>query len=303
MSGRLLVIAFVGLATAGAVAFWLVSAPQPLTADALPSHEPDAERGRYVFFATGCAGCHATPDQDDPLHLGGGRELDTPFGVFRVPNVSSDPEAGIGEWSDVEFVNAMMRGVSPRGRHYYPAFPYTTYQRMAPEDVLDLKAFLDTVPAVDTGIGGHDLAFPFNVRRGVGVWKLLNLDGQPFEADPELDETAQRGAYLVEAMSHCGECHTPRDMLGGLDHDRWLAGAANPAGEGRIPNITPHADGIVDWSERDIVYALETGFTPEFDTLGSSMARVVSNTSELTDEDRQAIAAYLKAVSPLSDAR
>jgi mono/diheme cytochrome c family protein len=300
---RLLFIALGIVAVAAAGLLWLLSGPQPFLADDLPAHEPDAERGRYIFFASGCAGCHATPEQDDPLVLGGGRELPSDFGTFRVPNISPHPQAGIGGWSRLDFANAMVRGVSPQGRHYYPSFPYTTYQRMAFEDVFDLKAFLDTVPPVETARVGHDLSFPFNVRRGVGLWKRLYLDGAPFEADPGLTEAEARGAYLVQAMAHCGECHTPRDWAGGLDTARWLAGAPNPAGEGRIPNITPHADGIADWSERDITYALETGFTPDFDTLGSSMARVVRNTSQLTDEDRAAIAAYLKTVSPLPDRR
>jgi mono/diheme cytochrome c family protein len=296
---RLVVMALgvAALATAGVL--WLLTGVQTLVADDLPPHQPDAERGSYIFFASGCGGCHATPEQNDPLRLGGGRELETDFGTFRVPNISPHPQAGIGGWSALEFANAMLRGVSPEGWHYYPSFPYTTYQRMASSDILDLKAFLDTVPPVATAVGGHEVPFPFNIRRGIGLWKRLYLDGAAFAVDPAHNETEARGAYLVQAMAHCGECHTPRDWLGGLNTGRWLAGAPNPAGEGRIPNITPHADGIANWSERDIAFALETGFTPDFDTLGSSMARVVRNTSQLTDEDRAAIAAYLKTVPPL----
>jgi mono/diheme cytochrome c family protein len=291
------------LAMTAAGALWFISAPDIVDADAVPAHEPDAEHGRYVFFAAGCAGCHATPDQDDPFLLGGGHELDTPFGIFRVPNISPDPEFGIGGWSTLEFVNAMVRGVAPDGRHYYPSLPYTSYQRMDLTEVLDLKAFLDSVEPVQGSAGDHDLGFPYNLRRGVGLWKRLYLDGEPFSPDPGLDEVEARGAYLVTAMAHCGECHTPRDAGGGLDHSRWLAGGPAPEGDGRIPNITPHEDGIASWSANDIAYSLATGFTPDFDSFGGSMARVVRSTRELTDEDRQAIAAYLQTVPPLPDTR
>ncbi len=299
---RTLLVVLLVAVLAGAGAFWFLTAPAA-TAIAVPDdHAPDPERGEYIFFATGCAGCHAEPDQDDPLRLSGGLELDTPFGVFRAPNISSHPEDGIGNWSTEDFVNAMVRGVSPEGRHYYPAFPYTTYQRMERADVLDLKAFLDTVPAISGGPEEHDLAFPFNVRRGIGLWKMLYLDDASFAPDPELDETEARGAYLVETMAHCGECHTPRDALGGPDQSRRFAGGPNPAGDGGIPNITPHEDGIGAWSRSDVAYALETGFDPDFDSFGGSMARVVRNMARLTEEDREAIAAYLETVEPLPDA-
>lgn len=289
-----IVLTLLALALLGAGAFWFLTAPRMLSAADLPDHQGDPEAGRHMFFAGGCASCHATPGQDDPFVLGGGFELPSPFGTFRVPNISPDPDTGIGGWSDLDFVNAMMRGVSPGGRHYYPAFPYTSYQRMKPEDVLDLKAFLDTVGPVSNEVAGHDLPFPFNVRRGLGLWKLLYLDGQRFAPDPDAGEEINRGAYLVTGPGHCGECHTPRDALGGLQRDRWLKGGPSPEGKDEtIPDITPSG---LDWSAGDIAYALETGFTPDFDSLGSSMARVVRNTSRLTPEDRAAIAAYLKSL-------
>jgi mono/diheme cytochrome c family protein len=232
--------------------------------------------------------------------LAGGAALKTPFGTFHAPNISPDREAGIGGWSTLDFVNAMTRGISPGGRHYYPAFPYTSYQRMRLTEVVDLKAFLDTLSPATTRPPGHELPFPFNIRRGLGLWKLLHLDGKPFGPDPAADEIVNRGKYLVEGPGHCGECHTPRDGFGGLDRSRWLAGGPNPEGKGRVPNITPHADGLADWSEDDIAYALETGFTPEFDSLGSSMADVQLNMAHLPATDRQAIARYLKSVPPLA---
>lgn len=301
MAGRIL-IAIVVLVAVAAAAGWLLSAPRSLSADDLPEHAPDPEHGEYVFRAGGCASCHATPDQDDHTRLGGGRALETPFGTFRVPNISPHPEAGLGGWSTLDFINALLRGVSPGGRHYYPAFPYTSYQRMRPEDAIDLKAYLDTLEPVDSADTGHDLAFPYSIRRGVGLWKRLYLDGAAFAADPDHDETEARGAYLVRALAHCGECHTPRDAFGGPDESRRHAGGPAPEGDGRIPNITPHDDGIADWSEGDIAYALESGFTPEFDSLGGHMARVVRfTTSHLDDDDRAAIAAYLETVEPAPD--
>lgn len=288
--------------------FYVVTSPGRLQASALPRGTPDAKNGEYVFIAGGCSSCHGAPPADaacndpavpDKHDLAGGRCLVTPFGTFYVPNISPDRESGIGGWTDVEFVNAMMRGVSPAGAHYYPAFPYTSYQRMRVEDVLDLKAFLSTLPAVRSDVPDHDLPLPFRLRRGLGLWKLLYLDGTPYTPDPAMSPQAQRGGYLVEGPGHCGECHTPRDLLGGRIDGKKLSGAANPEGKGVIPNITPHKEGIGDWSAGDIVEALATGFTPDFKPLGGTMTKVAENTAKLTDEDRAAIAAYLKAIRPL----
>jgi len=289
-----IIFVLLALALVGAGAFWLITAPDTLAASDLSDHEPDLENGRYMFFAGGCASCHKTPGQEDALNLGGGLELGSPFGTFRVPNISPDPDDGIGGWSTLDFANAMLKGVAPDGSHYYPAFPYTSYQRMRPEDVIDLKGFIDTLEPVSSDVPGHDLPFPFNIRRSLGGWKFLNLDGKSFEPDPALSDQINRGAYLVNGPGHCGECHTPRDPLGGLQRGEWLTGAPNPEGKGTVPDIT--AAGLSDWPESDIAYALETGFTPDFDSLGGSMAAVVRNTANLTPEDRDAIAAYLKSV-------
>jgi mono/diheme cytochrome c family protein len=189
----------------------------------------------------------------------------------------------------------MLRGVSPDGRHYYPAFPYASYARMPPQDVADLWAFLRTLPPVAGRPPGHDLDFPWSIRRGVGLWKLLYLDASPAVAIDTSDPLVARGQYLVEGPGHCGECHTPRGPAGGLDLSRWLAGGPSPEGEGRIPNITPGGD-LADWSPADIAYYLETGFTPDFDTAGGAMAAVQRSLAELSSGDRDAIAAYLKAV-------
>jgi mono/diheme cytochrome c family protein len=281
--------------------FWLLTAPERLTEAELPQHTPNVENGRLVFYAGGCSSCHATPMQDDRTLLGGGEVLETAFGSFHVPNISPHPEAGIGDWTTLDFVNAMVNGVSPEGVHLYPAFPYTSYRRMRRTDIIDLKAFLDTLQPVDTASENHTLRFPYNLRRGLGLWKIRYLTGGEFAPDPGRSEAENRGAYLVEGPSHCGECHTPRDAFGGLDRARWLAGAPNPTGEGGIPNITPHEEGIGEWSLRDIAYLLQTGENREFDHVGGHMARVVLNTAELPASDRDAIAAYLKSVPPLPD--
>lgn len=289
------------LGVLGLGVFWYLTMPQQLAADDLPAHTADAERGQYIFAAGGCSSCHAAPDAkgDDKLLLAGGHRFETEFGTFVAPNISPDPTVGIGSWTAVEFVNAVTRGVSPNGAHYYPAFPYTSYAKAKLTDVLDLKAYMDTLPPVAEAAPANEVGFPFNVRRGLGLWKLLFADFKSFEDDPSNSAQVIRGAYLVNALGHCGECHTPRNLLGGIDHAKAFAGAPNPDGKGFIPNITPHSDGLGSWSAEDIAYALESGFTPDFDSLGGSMAAVVENTAKLTSEDREAIAAYLKSVPEL----
>jgi mono/diheme cytochrome c family protein len=284
---------------------WVQTLPSRVEAAALPDHRGDPEAGERIFNAAGCASCHAAKGAtgDDRLLLGGGMELATDFGVFRVPNISPDPQTGIGRWRPVDLVNAMMFGASPDGSHYYPSFPYTSYSRMTVADVLDLKAFLDTLPPVSNRVADHDLGFPYNVRRGLAFWKLLYLDPRPVVALPDdAPDEVKRGRYLVEGPGHCGECHTVRNAIGGLDTSQWLAGAHNPEGPGRIPNITPGPEGIGEWSTGDIVSSFETGFLPDYDTFGGQMAAVQANLARLPKADLEAIAAYLKAVASLPDA-
>lgn len=286
------------LAVAGGMAFYLLTIPAALPESDLPPRTADLANGETMFYAGGCASCHATPGQEDKTRLGGGLALKTAFGTFRVPNLSPDPQHGIGAWTEIEFLNAMLRGVGRNGEHLYPSFPYTSYQRIAVEDVRDLFAFLKTLPAETTPSAPHELRFPFTVRRAVGLWKLIYLDGKTFEPDPTREATLDRGAYLVEGPGHCAECHSPRDALGGIVPDRRFAGGPDPEGKGRVPNITPHEDGLASWSAGDIAYLLESGFTPEYDSVGSRMADVVANTGKLSAEDRAAMAAYLKSLPP-----
>jgi mono/diheme cytochrome c family protein len=185
--------------------------------------------------------------------------------------------------------------VAPGGVHLYPSFPYTSYQRMTYADLIDLKAYLDTLPAVRNETPAHTLRFPYNIRRGLGLFQRLYVDGKTFAPDPAVSDEVNRGAYLVRGPGHCGECHSPRNAFGGIIADEAFAGAKNPDGKGTIPNITPSADGIGDWSEEDIVYLLETGSTPDFDVIGDTMAPVQENMEKLSAKDREAIAAFLNA--------
>lgn len=301
MAGHLPARLLVGaglLALAGLGGFWALTIPRGLSPEALAAlPEGDAARGETLFWAGGCDSCHAPrgASGEDLKRLGGGLELVTDFGTFVAPNISPDPDDGIGAWTAGDFANAMLRGVSPDGRHYYPAFPYASYARMTPGDVADLWAYLQTLPPVEGKAPPHRLGFPFNIRRGVGLWQLAFLSPDPvIEVDGD-DPALLRGRYLVEGPGHCGECHTPRNLAGALDLGRWLAGAPNPDGEGRIPNVTP-GGAIADWSTEDIAYYLETGFTPDFDSVGGSMAAVQRNMAELPAADREAMAAYLKVV-------
>lgn len=281
------------LGVVGAAGFALTR-PQPLPDNSLSEISADPARGAIVFAAAGCASCHRAPDMDDGP-LAGGRAFASDFGTFYAPNISSDPVHGIGDWSDVQLASAIQRGVSPDGAHYYPAFPYTAYAKATTQDIADLIAHLRTLPADATPNRPHDVGFPFNIRRSVGAWKWLHSNDD-WVLGGDLTAEQDRGRYLAEALGHCAECHTPRNALGGLDRNRWLAGAPNPSGDGRIPNITPAA---LNWSAQDIAIYLESGFTPDFDTAGGTMADVVMNTAKLSDADRAAIAAYLKAVPPV----
>jgi mono/diheme cytochrome c family protein len=266
-------------------------------ASALAAHTPDLANGKTMFHAGGCGSCHATPQQDDKTRLGGGLALKSPFGTFYVPNISADAKDGIGNWSEAQFVTAMTKGTSPDGRHYYPAFPYTSYQRMGSADLRDLFAFLKTLPAVQGSVRDHDLPFPFNIRRSLGMWKLLFLDGTPFQPDSGKPPQWNRGAYLVNGPGHCAECHSPRNFLGGVIAAQRFAGGPNPEGQGWIPNITQKA--LADYSEKDIVWLLETGDTPEGDSVGGQMTAVVRNTAQLPAEDRNAMAHYVKSLPPV----
>ncbi len=281
------------LAVLGGAAGWVLTAPDPIPEDAVAGLTGDAARGEAVFWAAGCASCHMAPDAtgEDQLRLAGGMRFASDFGTFIAPNISPSP-AGIEGWTLAQFASAVQRGVSPGGSHYYPVFPWNAYNKASLQEVADLYAYMQTLPPDTTPSQPHEVGFPFNIRRSLGGWKLL-FESRDWVIDGDLTEAEARGRHLVEALAHCGECHTPRNALGGLDRSRWLAGAPNPDGQGRSPNITP---GALSWSEEEIAAYLFSGFTPDFDSAGGHMAHVVENMARLTGEDRSAIAAYLKKV-------
>ncbi len=295
MRKLLLLIVIAGIVGLGV--FWLITTPATVPASALGAHTPNLENGKTLFWAGGCASCHATPQQDDKTRLGGGFALKSPYGTFFAPNISPHPEDGIGQWSEADFVTAMQKGTSPDGRHYFPAFPYPTYQHMRVGDVRDLFAYLKTLAPVAGRAPEHTVAFPYNIRRTLGGWKFLFLDGKPFEPNSAKPAEWNRGAYLVEAAAHCAECHSPRNALGGIVEKQRYAGGPNPDGDGWVPNITQK--GLGEWSDKDIAYLLETGNTPEGDSVGGNMTAVVRNTSQLSEADRAAISLYIKSLPPV----
>ena len=266
------------------------------------------ERGRYVFQAAGCFGCHTDVKGKGPA-LAGGRALVTPYGTFYGPNVTPDPVHGIGGWSFADFTRALRTGVAPDGRSYYPAFPYTSFTGMTDADIADLWAYLRTVAPVARADDAHELKVPYGWRWLNGVWKVLYFTSAPFAPGDAPDgvedrESWRRGAYLVTVLGHCGECHSPRGALGAMRRDYLLAG--NPAGpDGKpVPNITPHPKrGIGAWSPGDIATYLKIGMDPDGDFAGGAMAEVIEHTTgRLTDEDRAAIVVYLRALAPVDRA-
>lgn len=322
MRTKLAVTLVVLAAVAGGV--WFLSTPQPLPASVLPAEAGNPVNGEKLFWAGGCVSCHASADDlasFNPMfapvaaadvRLGGGKALVTPAGTFFPPNISPDKEHGIGSWTMLDFINAMKRGIAPGGRHLYPAFPYTSYQRMSVKDLVDLKVFMDALPAVTTPSQPNALAFPFSMRWTLGLWKRLFLDGNEFKPDPAKGADINRGAYLVQGPGHCNECHTRRvlfgaiglaaldrfagvGMFGGLDRAHALAGAPNPSGTGKpIPNITTGPGGI-EGGAAEIADRLLLG------QLDGDMAEVQKNLQMLdhvSPGDVAAIAAYLTDVTP-----
>jgi len=284
-------------AVAGFSVFWWLTIPSVVSPAQLAPRTPDLANGLTMFNAGGCSSCHAVPDQPDRLRLGGGVAIASPFGTFYAPNISPDAADGIGSWTEANFVTALRRGTSPSGTHYFPALPYTSYQHARVEDLRDLFAYLKTLAPVPGKVRDHDVPFPFNIRRNIGIWKLLFLDGKPFTPDAARSAEWNRGAYLVNGLGHCAECHSPRNFLGGIIAAQRFAGGPNPEGEGWVPNITQK--GLGEWSLKDFTFFLQTGQTPDDDSAGGAMARVIKNTSQLSAEDRAAIAEYLKSLPPV----
>ena len=257
----------------------------------------DASHGEYLTNAGGCVACHTA---EDGQPMAGGRSLESPFGTFYTPNITPDNETGIGGWTDDEFVSAFQEGLSPEGEHYYPAFPYPSYSGMSRSDLLDIKAYLNSLQPVTAANREHDLVWYASSRMPLVLWKWLYFDDSRFATDSSQTEQWNRGAYLVRHLGHCGECHTPRSALGGTEASLELAGAPGFGEAKAAPNLTPHGDGLKDWRRADLDLFFEIGMLPNGDFAGGEMSAVVDeNTALLTDEDRAAITEYLRQLKPL----
>jgi mono/diheme cytochrome c family protein len=304
-SGKRLLLNRVAGFGAGAVAFgfaglWILTMPATVPASALPSYQPNLKNGETVFNIGGCASCHAVPsknpDKVDRTRLGGGLALKTPFGTFYAPNISPDRKDGIGSWTEAEFATALWDGTAPGGRNLYPVFPYPSFRHMRLNDVRDLFAYIKTLPPVRGKVRGPDLVFPFNIRRLVGLWKLLYLRGGPFVPDPTESAQWNRGAYLVNGPGHCAECHSPRNALGAIIASERFTGGPTPNGKDWVPNITglgSSSPSHARWTKSDVATLLDDGMTPDGDFVGGAMADVVNNTTLLNHADRVAIADYI----------
>ena len=298
LRSKLLWIAAAALLCAvGGAAFIYLTEPAPLAASDLPSHTVNLERGKLLYIIGGCISCHKpspdAADQDAELPSGG-KSLPTPIGALYPPNITPDPATGIGKWTKLDFVNAVYRGISPRGQHYIPAFPYTSYHRMPLTDVLDLQAFAATLPPVVSPNRSQDIPFMTLLRRGVGLWKRWALRNPPFAPDPARSVTWNLGAYLVNAPGHCGECHTPRNVLMIADDSRHLAGGPHPEGKGKVPSLR-NLIGRGRYADADeLTSAMRFGEMMGFDRLSSGgMGDVQANLAKLPEEHVRAMAEYL----------
>ena len=256
----------------------------------------DVRRGAYLVDAGGCVGCH-TVDRKDAVRFAGGRALKTPFGTFYGPNITPDRKAGIGAWTEAQFIRAMRYGQRPDGSNYFPAFPYPSFTKISDADLHDLWAYLRTLPPSSKPSRQHDLHFPFGFRFAVSVWKWLFFSPGAFTPSPRASTAINRGAYLVQALGHCGECHTPRNFIGGPKSGRALAGGKGPEGKS-VANLTP--TGLKKWSDVDLKEFLLSGLSPDGDVAAAAMGEVVTNTtSKLTPPDLASLIAYLRSLAPL----
>ncbi len=289
------------------VLLWPVLLAAPAWADG--HGEPAAQagaavqRGQYIFRATGGCGCHTDTPNKGPF-LAGGRAIRTPFGTFFGTNITPHAQTGLGKWKEADFVRAMTQGVAPDGSHYFPVFPYTSFTRMTREDLADLWAYLRSVPPVKRANKPHDLGFPFNLRMGAWFWKWWNF--RPGSYRPAADQPPDwnRGAYLSRALGHCGECHTPRGLMGApVAAMRYAGSEDGPEGE-LAPNITPHrTTGIGEWTLNDMVWFLETGLKADGDDTQGLMSEMIENGyTHLSEADRRAIAVYLRSLPPINNA-
>ncbi|HEV3104856.1 MAG TPA: cytochrome c [Trinickia sp.] len=270
--------------------------PAPARRDTAAAAADLVKRGEYLTRAGDCVACH-TADKGRPF--AGGLPIGTPFGTIYTPNITPDPDTGIGRWTDAEFVRAMREGVGKRGERLYPAFPYTAYTRLAERDVLAIRAYLATLAPIHYTPPRNELVFPFNQRWLMFFWNLLNFHEGRFVPNPNQSPLWNRGAYLVEGLAHCEECHTPRNFMQGLKTTDRFSGEVQAGWQAY--NITPDkTDGIGDWRDDELARYLATGVASGRASAAGPMADVVSySTQYLSAEDLRAIGVYLRSLPPV----
>jgi mono/diheme cytochrome c family protein len=294
------IVAAVSVAALFATLGCSLAPPSPPAAPLPPPDAAAVMRGEYLANAANCRGCH-TDKEHGGAPFAGGKAIDTSFGAYYSRNITPDPVHGIGAWSDADFRRALRDGISPGGAHYFPAFPFPSFTGMTDQDIADLFAYLRAQRPDPRENRGHDVSFPYDVRLAMLIWRGHNFEPGPWQPDPRQSAQWNRGAYLVNAVGHCADCHSPRTSLGAVDPERrFNGGTLYGPGEKHAPNLTPDlTDGIGKWSVGDIAAVLKTGIPPDGDPVAAPMTEIVEGTSKLTDADRMAIAVYLKSLSPL----
>lgn len=292
------VAGFLAVAISGGL--WVASAPRPLRSEDIPAHTANIANGKLLYNIGGCISCHSAGPNvkeaaaDSPA---GGKALVTPIGTLYPPNITSDAETGLGKWSDADFVNAMQKGLSPDGEHLIPAFPYTSYAHMSVGDVLDIKAYLATLPPVVNPETPHQVALLPVIRRGLGLWKWVGLDETKWQPTAPQSVSWNRGAYLVTGAGHCGECHTPRTLYLSSDMSRMFAGGPHPEGKGVVPSLRNLVGRGRYKDAADLVLAFQNGEEMGYDKMASGgMGQVRSHIASLPEEDIKAIAEYITSL-------
>ena len=258
------------------------------------------EQGKYLALAGNCASCH-TAGSDG--FMAGGLAFETPFGRIYSTNITPDADTGIGNWTDLQFLNSMRQGVRPDGEHLYPVFPYTAFTKVTDDDVAALFAYLKSIPAVRQQPSENEISFPFNQRSLMSIWKAMFFDAGVYAADAAKSAVWNRGAYLVEALAHCGACHSPRNLLGAEHSDLAMTGGVYtdkvPNGTLRpwsAPNLTSAPSGLGLWPLEEAATYLKTGRNSYVETFGPMNEVILNSTRHLSDGDVDAMAVYLKSL-------
>ena len=276
-----------------AAALLLVGTTASLAGDSDPQEFTQIERGRYLAVLSDCASCHTVPGSNQPF--AGGRAIETPFGNIVAPNITPDPETGIGSWSDEQFDAAVREGVARNGSHLYPAMPYNAYTKMSRDDVLAIRAYLNTLVPVRNAVEANTLPFPFDIRAAMRVWNALYFNEGDYQPNPNQSAEWNRGAFLVDGPGHCGACHTPKTALGGDKTSQYLEGAYLQGWS--APDITNDSRlGLGAWSKEDLVAYLKSGHNRVTAATGPMGEVVTLSAAFTTDPDLNAIATYLKSL-------